>query len=85
MHGEQTESNRQDVARSGIELLTPKEFAERLRVPVTWVRDQTRTRASCGDMIPHLRLGRYVRFAWGSPELEAWIQRRVVAKSLPTM
>jgi hypothetical protein len=64
------------------ELLTAEEFAERLRVPASWVREQTRSRALEGDPIPHLRLGRYVRFRWGSPELEAWLRRRLVTKSL---
>jgi hypothetical protein len=27
------------------------------------------------DEIPCLRLGWYVRFRWGSPELEAWLAR----------
>jgi hypothetical protein len=36
------------------------------------------------DPIPHLRLGRYIRFRWGSPELEAWLKRRLFAKSLPS-
>jgi hypothetical protein len=40
------------------ELLTAEEFAERLRVPASWVREQTRSRALEGDPIPHLRLGR---------------------------
>jgi len=64
------------------ELLTSEEFADRLRVPASWVREQTRSRALEGDPIPHLRLGRYVRFRWGSPELEAWLRRRLVTKSL---
>lgn len=38
-------------------LLTAAEIAELLAVPVSWVREQSRT----GD-IPHVRLGRYVRF-----------------------
>ena len=28
------------------------------------------------DRIPHLRLGKYVRFRWGSPELAQWLARR---------
>lgn len=64
------------------ELLTPAEFAERLKVPVTWVRERTRSRELHGDVIPHLRLGRYIRYQWGSPELEAWLQRRLYSESL---
>jgi hypothetical protein len=64
------------------ELLTPVELAEKLKVPVSWVRDRTRSRDLQGDVIPHLRLGRYIRFQWGSPELEAWLKRRLYSKSL---
>jgi hypothetical protein len=66
------------------ELLTPGEFAERLKVPVTWVRERTRTRELHGDVIPHIRLGRYIRYRWGSPELESWLKRRVYSGSLNT-
>jgi hypothetical protein len=52
------------------EVLTAEELAERWRVPATWVREQTRSR--CADPIPHIRLGRYVRFSFGSPELTRW-------------
>jgi hypothetical protein len=65
------------------ELLTPDELALHLKVPASWVRERTRSRDLQGDdPIPHLRLGRYIRFAWGSPELEAWLRRRLYEKSL---
>ncbi len=79
MQGEQLGSK---CAGEQFELLTAEEFAQRLRVPATWVREHTRSRALEGDPIPHLRLGRYVRFRWGSPELEAWLRRRLFTKSL---
>jgi hypothetical protein len=60
------------------EVLTAGELAARWRVPESWVREQTRSR--CGDPIPHIRLGRYVRFSWGSPELEYWWNRRQSGK-----
>jgi hypothetical protein len=79
MRGEQSGS----TTPAHFELLTPVEFAERLKVPVTWVRERTRSRELGGeDVIPHLRLGRYIRYRWGSPELEAWLQRRVYSESL---
>jgi hypothetical protein len=56
------------------EVLTAEELASRWRVPESWVREQTRSR--CLDPIPHIRLGRYVRFSWNSPELAAWLKRR---------
>jgi hypothetical protein len=56
------------------EVLTADELAKRLNVPASWIRDQVRSRAV--DPIPHLRLGRYCRFQWLSPELAAWLARR---------
>ena len=38
-------------------LLTPEELAERLKVPISWVYEQSR---QCN--IPTHRLGRYIRF-----------------------
>ena len=56
------------------EVLTAEELAERWRVPPSWIREQCRSR--CLDPIPHVCLGRYVRFSWGSPELNQWWNRR---------
>ena len=39
------------------ELLTAEKLAERLKVPVSWVYEQSRL-----DNIPTHRLGRYIRF-----------------------
>ena len=39
------------------ELLTPEELSEKLKVPITWVYEQSRM-----NTIPTHRLGRYVRF-----------------------
>jgi len=38
-------------------LLTPEELADRLKVPSTWVYEQSRM-----EKIPTRRIGRYVRF-----------------------
>jgi excisionase family DNA binding protein len=43
-----------------LELLTPQDVSKLLNVPVSWVRQQTRARAK--HPIPHMKLGRYVRF-----------------------
>ena len=51
-------------------------LANRWYLPVSWVRDQVRRRSA--DPLPHVRFGKYVRFKWGSPELEAWAERRIV-------
>lgn len=57
------------------EIIDPRELARRLSVPTTWVYDQIRSRAE--DPIPCLKLGKYRRFRWGSPDLEAWLERRL--------
>jgi hypothetical protein len=56
------------------ELIDAAELAKRWSLPVSWIREQTRSRAS--DPLPHVRFGKYVRFAWLSPELEQWLNRR---------
>ena len=48
-------------------LLTAAELAERLNVPAKWPLEQARA----GNM-PHLKLGRYVRFDWD--EVAAWLE-----------
>jgi len=61
---------------SRCEIIDSAELARRLNVPLTWIREYTRCRTQ--DTIPHIRLGRYVRFAWGSPDLDQWLQQRRV-------
>ena len=56
------------------EVIDSTELAKRWDIPVSWVREQTRSRAS--DPLPHVRLGRYVRFEWGSPSLILWWNKR---------
>jgi len=56
-----------------------KVLAARWGLPETWIRDQVRRRSA--DPLPHIRFGKYVRFRWGSPELEAWAERRIVGSS----
>jgi excisionase family DNA binding protein len=48
-------------------LLTADELADRLNVPTTWVREQTRAGG-----IPHVRLGRYRRY--DGPAIVAWLE-----------
>ena len=57
-------------------LLTPEQLAERLAVPVSWVREKTRERGRVRDEdpLPVVRLGKYVRFLW--KDVEAWIVRQ---------
>lgn len=50
-------------------LLTAQQAAELLNLPPTWLLAEARA-----DRIPHVRLGRYVRF--DADELEAWWRSR---------
>lgn len=43
--------------RENAELLTPEELSDRLKVPLSWVYEQSRQ-----GNIPTHRLGRYIRF-----------------------
>lgn len=61
------------------EIIDADELAKRLNLPASWVRDQVRSRAL--DPIPCLRFGRYVRFQWGHPTLDNWLERRRNGKS----
>jgi hypothetical protein len=54
-----------------VEIIDAIELASRWNVPVSWIRAHTRHRTL--DEIPHLKLGRYTRFRWGSAELERWL------------
>src|SRR5712691_13382497 len=54
-------------------ILDSKQLAERLGVPESWIRNQTRR--NCPDPIPHIKLGRYVRYEWPSNRLYLWWSR----------
>jgi len=58
------------------EIIDAPELATRWKVPESWVRAYTRERTPRAERIPHLKLGRYCRFEWGSPALEAWLAAR---------
>jgi len=57
------------------EVIDVEELAKRWSLPASWIREQTRSRAI--DPLPCIRFGKYVRFSWQSPELEAWLSRRL--------
>jgi predicted DNA-binding transcriptional regulator AlpA len=58
------------------EILTPTQVAERLQVKPSWVYEQTRGRAEVrnSDPLPHMKMGRYLRFDWN--DIEDWLERR---------
>ncbi len=66
-----------DTAKGKYEIIDARELARRWSLPESWIREYTRTRSA--DPIPHLKFGKYVRFRWGSPELDAWAERRIVS------
>jgi excisionase family DNA binding protein len=41
-------------------LLTPREVAEMLRVPISWVYERTRHHGT--GRLPHIKIGKYLRF-----------------------
>jgi hypothetical protein len=57
-------------------ILRPEQLGERLKVPVSWVYENTRRRAGHrnADTLPCIRMGKYLRFYW--PEVEKWLERR---------
>ena len=57
------------------EVLTSAELALRLKVKESWVVDQSK-RSRTSDPLPVFRLGKHRRYRWGSPEMNAWLDRR---------
>lgn len=67
------------TAGNKFQFIDSKELGFRWNLPETWIREQVRSRSA--DPLPHVRFGKYVRFRWGSPELEDWATRRIVSSS----
>jgi predicted DNA-binding transcriptional regulator AlpA len=66
-----------------MEILTPKQLAERLQVKPSWVYEQTRYRADVrnADPLPFLKLGLYLRFDW--KDVLTWLERQKRQKPEP--
>jgi hypothetical protein len=62
------------TSESHLELIDSAELANRWRVPESWIRNRTRARTPRDERIPCIRLGRYVRFEWGSVRLAEWLE-----------
>jgi excisionase family DNA binding protein len=57
----ETPSSRPRETASYNTLLTVSEVARLLKVPVSWVYERSRRRGA--DQIPHLKIGKYLRFS----------------------
>jgi excisionase family DNA binding protein len=53
------------------QLMTVSEIAAFLNVPVSWVYERTRRRGA--ERLPHIRLGKYLRFSL--PDVLAWLRK----------
>jgi excisionase family DNA binding protein len=60
------------MTNTNIELLTVKDVAALLKVPMSWVYERTRKRGI--ERIPGFRLGKYLRFREG--DVLAWLERQ---------
>jgi hypothetical protein len=49
------------------------ELADYLGVPKSWIYDRTGPERT--DMVPHFKIGKYLRFEPDSEEFKAWLQR----------
>jgi len=54
------------------ELMTVSEIAAFLKVPVSWVYERTRRRGI--ERLPHVKLGKYLRFS--IPEIKKWLEQQ---------
>ena len=54
------------------ELMTVSEIAALLKVPVSWVYERTRRRGI--ERLPHVRLGKYLRFSM--PQIAKWLEKQ---------
>lgn len=59
------------------EIIDSLELATRWAVPESWVRSRSRERCPKDERIPCVRWGRYVRYRWNSPELNAYLERHM--------
>lgn len=55
------------------DILTPRQLAKRLKVPVSWVYRHT-DRSSSHNRLPVLRCDGFLRFSW--PDVCAWLRSK---------
>ena len=61
---------------NAIEIIDAAEMAARLKVKESWIVEESKP-SRTSDPIPVFRLGKHRRYRWGSPEMDAWLSRRV--------
>jgi excisionase family DNA binding protein len=54
------------------ELMTVSEVAAFLKVPISWVYERTRRKGA--ERLPHVKLGKYLRFSMS--EIKEWLQKQ---------
>lgn len=62
-----------EVLRARSKLWMPEDLADYLNVPVGWI--YKRTRKGGPEMIPHIKLGKYLRFDPTSSTFQEWLAR----------
>lgn len=62
-------------------LLDVKEAAALLNVPESWIYQHVRARA--GDKLPHIKLGKYIRFS--TQALVEWLEARQLGRDNTTI
>ena len=63
-----------------MKLWSVENLAEFLGTPKTWIYD--RTRENGPEVIPHIKLGKYVRFNPESPAFQEWLNNHEVGASV---
>lgn len=71
-----------EAVKARPKLWTPEDLAEYLNVPVGWI--YKRTRKNGPEAIPHIKLGKYLRFDQESVAFRDWIARHRVGDTAGT-
>jgi len=60
-------------ALAPVDILTPKQLAKRLKVPLSWVYKHTDQSRKNGNRLPVLRCDGFLRFSW--PDVCEWLRK----------
>ena len=70
----------QDSSKVGRRFWNVDELSDYLAVPVGWVYD--RTHANGLEVIPHMKLGKYIRFDPESEVFRRWLEKHEVRSEI---